>query len=332
MKPQLLPYLLAVLFPAAVCSAISPQDIARTSFPSVAVLVMSDANQQPLALGSGFVVEDGVIVTNNHVIEGAAGGVMKLLGHSERLQIDGILARDEVHDLALVKVSTAGAVPLSLADNPKLLVGDTVYAVGNPQGLEGTFSQGIVSGLRSIESDQLIQITAPISPGSSGGPVLNMDGAVIGVAVATYREGQNLNFAIPVSYLRSIITRQRVLTPFQASAGATKKSFWDAVGNNDQGAVTVSHVESGTPFDIKFSVRNRTSYALVSVTGILIIYDAENQPIDSEDFIGWTPSGGVWIRPYLAKTVTVNLTKDRWVAATTGRIEVRILSVKTQQE
>ena len=68
---------------------------------------------------------------------------------------------------------------------------------GNPQGLEGTFSQGIVSSIRVLGADKILQITAPISPGSSGGPVLNEKGQVIGVSVATFRGGQNLNFAIP---------------------------------------------------------------------------------------------------------------------------------------
>jgi len=92
-------------------------------------------------------------------------------------------------------------------------VGDEVFVVGNPYGLEGTLSQGIMSGLRSVGPDSLLQITAPISPGSSGGQVLNSQGEVIGVAVATLTDGQNLNFAIPVSYLKAFLTEVKSLRP-----------------------------------------------------------------------------------------------------------------------
>ena len=92
-------------------------------------------------------------------------------------------------------------------------VGETVYAVGNPRGLEGTFSQGIISSIRPVGIDKLIQITAPLSPGSSGGPVLNRKGEVIGVSVLTIRDGQNLNFAIPSIHLSALLAKPANLQP-----------------------------------------------------------------------------------------------------------------------
>jgi len=89
-----------------------------------------------------------------------------------------------------------------------MATGDEIYVIGNPEGLEGTFSKGVISGIRSIDGRSYFQITAPISPGSSGGPVLNASGEVIGVAVASWRTGQNLNFAIPVFYVRSLLSRR----------------------------------------------------------------------------------------------------------------------------
>jgi len=86
-------------------------------------------------------------------------------------------------------------------------VGDTVYVAGNPKGLEGTFSQGIVSGIRRVKGNRYLQITAAISEGSSGGPILNESGDVIGIAVATVREGQNLNFAVSGLDLAAIIVK-----------------------------------------------------------------------------------------------------------------------------
>src|SRR5262249_3421737 len=106
-------------------------------------------------------------------------------------------------------------------------IGDEVYVVGNPEGLEGTFSQGIISSLRG---NDYIQITAPISHGSSGGPVLNKNGEVIGVAVGLIEEGQNLNFAIPVSKLTQLLNRKSDnVTRLVPSMPSTARSEWQRV-------------------------------------------------------------------------------------------------------
>ncbi|HKV42658.1 MAG TPA: serine protease [Blastocatellia bacterium] len=118
---------------------------------------------------------------------------------------------DPARDLALVKLKGAKGQPLPFASAGSLAVGDEVYAVGNPKGLEGTFSQGIVSSIRHDKQIDLIQITAPISHGSSGGPVLDDHGRVIGVAVGSLVEGQALNFCIPSSYLEPMIAKQKSL-------------------------------------------------------------------------------------------------------------------------
>ena len=136
-----------------------------------------------------------------HVVEGGAGGYVKLVGKSAKHEIKGILAKSEELDLVLLSVPGLPTNEVALASSG-LEIGDPVFACGNPKGLEGTFSSGIVSSFRDAGSNQLLQITAPISPGSSGGPVVNANGDVIGVAVATYRGGQNLNFAIPVERVK----------------------------------------------------------------------------------------------------------------------------------
>ena len=108
-------------------------------------------------------------------------------------------------DLALIGVSNTKVPSLSLGSSRKLTVGQKLYAIGNPQGLEGTFSEGIVSSIREVGNDYFIQMTTPISPGSSGGPVLDERGLVVGVSVATFQNGQNLNFAVPVTYLNQLV-------------------------------------------------------------------------------------------------------------------------------
>ncbi len=168
---------------------------------------MEDTNGQPLSLGSGFFVGDGQIATNLHVVEGAARGYVKLVGQETKFNIEGYTAIDEKRDLIILKVTAFRTQIISLGNSDLVEVGQTVYAVGNPRGLEGTFSDGIISSIRPVGTDKLIQITAPLSPGSSGGPVLNRRGEVIGVSVLTIRDGQNLNFAIPSNYLKGLLSK-----------------------------------------------------------------------------------------------------------------------------
>ncbi|MGP8184547.1 MAG: S1C family serine protease [Terracidiphilus sp.] len=144
------------------CFGQSARDIARVAFKSVVLLEMNDSNGQPLSLGSGFFISNGIIATNAHVIEGASSGTAKLVGDTHKLQIMGTVAVDRHADLALLKVKSS-APSLVLGPNTSPTVGDNVYVVGNPLGLEGTFSEGIISGVRHDGADSVLQMTAPIS-------------------------------------------------------------------------------------------------------------------------------------------------------------------------
>ncbi len=187
----------------------TPQQIAKKALASTVLVVMEDANRHPLSSGSGFFVERGMIATNLHVVEGVLRGYVKRVGTDRKYPIAGIVAMDSRQDLAIIKVSDIGAPFLPLGKSDKVQVGESVYIAGNPIGfLEGTFSDGIVSGVRKFKvSSERIQITAPISKGSSGGPVLNSKGEVIGIAVSTITAGQNLNFAIPANYLKKLLSK-----------------------------------------------------------------------------------------------------------------------------
>jgi len=196
--------IVAISIQLAAAQSKPARQIAQEAFPSVALLVMQDGRGQPTALGSGFVLRDGLVATNRHVIVGAASGYAKPVGTDAKYEIAGTVAVDDANDLAIVAVTGLKAPALPLADCGSVAVGDDAYAVGNPQGLEGTFSQGIVSAIRRAQGTVRLQITAPISPGSSGGPILDNMGKVIGIAVAYYSGGQNLNLAIPSSYLTSL--------------------------------------------------------------------------------------------------------------------------------
>ena len=157
------------------------------------------------ALGSGFFVGSNIIATNYHVIEGSTEAYCITNNSSQKYKIEGFIAVDKSRDLVLLKVQGLNRPSLKFATPPST-PGQNIYVIGSPKGLPATISNGIISGLRKFNSTELIQITAPISPGSSGGPVMNTQGQLIGVSVSQLTEGQNLNFAIPSKYLQELIT------------------------------------------------------------------------------------------------------------------------------
>ena len=159
-----------------------------------------------LGLGSGFFVSKNIIVTNYHVIEGASEAYCYTNNSSTKYKIEGYLAVDKSVDLILLKVAGLNRKELKFATG-SISPGQKIYVIGSPKGLPASISDGIISGLRDFEGYKLIQITAPISPGSSGGPVLNSNGELVGVSVGQYKDGQNLNFAIPESSLKLLLTR-----------------------------------------------------------------------------------------------------------------------------
>jgi S1-C subfamily serine protease len=165
---------------------------------SVLMLIAYDENHEQLGTGSGFIAfDDSTIVTNFHVIDGACS----IEGVSEQdihYAFHGISAYDEDLDLALLKFDSPSGLPvLPLGDSSSVAVGDKITTIGSPIGLKNTVSEGIISAFREENDHPVIQITAPISPGSSGGALFNQKGEVIGVTFAGMTAGQNLNFCIP---------------------------------------------------------------------------------------------------------------------------------------
>ena len=205
-----------------------PRDIARQTFPSVVLLSMSDASGRAVSIGSGFFVLPDVVVTSLHVIERTTGGYAKRVGDDTHYPIAGVVAVDEAHDLALVKITGASAEPLRLGQAELVAVGDRVFTIGNPRGYEGTFSEGIVSAIRASGIARLLQVTTPIARGSSGGPVVNAQGDVIGITAALVEGEQNLNFALSVSYLRPLLDRLRPVAALDKIGLVTRYAGADA--------------------------------------------------------------------------------------------------------
>jgi serine protease Do len=181
---------------AAAPRTMTPADIAARAMP--AVVTMRTAQ----SLGTGFLVRhDGWIATNLHVVVG--GPKVKVTLHDGReLDVVEVLAASPEHDLALVRVDAHELPTLALGDSDRTRPGDPVVAIGNPLGLEDTVSNGLVSARRRLEDGfEVLQVSAPIAPGSSGGPLFNDRGEVIGIATAVLQGGQNINFGVPVRYL-----------------------------------------------------------------------------------------------------------------------------------
>ena len=289
-------------FPICV-HAQSPQQIAQDTFRSTVLLVMEDANGQPISLGSGFFVGPGRVATNLHVIEGASRGFMKRVNQETKYSIEGIAAIDAKRDLAILSVLAEAPPPLPFGNSDAVQVGDAVYVAGNPRGLEGTFSRGIVSGIRTVGGDRLIQITAPISPGSSGGPVMNDLGHVIGVSAATFRGDQNLNFAIPSNYLKTLMGKTGSVKPL-LSIGSSRPNGSLLAGMGGKGAESVVggsfawNVNSGFKRDLyrnveyTFSLRNRLREPVRNVYCFVIFYDKKNEPIDVDEVLFEDPIPG----------------------------------------
>lgn len=280
-------------------TGLTAQEISEKALPSTVILETVDANGQQLGYGSGFFVQDDLIATNLHVVEGADQASAKVVHQNTRHGIEGYTAIDVETDLVILKVSDTGKVVdkpiLPLGDSANLKQGDTIYAVGNPAGFEGTISNGIISGVRPLNParglfHEHIQITAPISPGSSGGAVINQNGEVIGVSVSGVSSvspitvpqrqdeqyinlAQNLNFAIPASYLKALLD--------QSDKGAGTTPLKDAKLERVKWLGELEWIGTAS---YTFSLLNRYSRNVRNVSCAVIFRDEEGNEIVT-DFV-----------------------------------------------
>ena len=164
-------------------------------------------------IGSGFFITKSLLVTNSHVVKNAVVKKTFKIVLIETQQgikdIGFVFAENKENDLAIIKTIKTNHRPLKLGKYNRVKMGDEIFVLGSPQGLVGTLSKGIVSAKRKWNGFQMLQITAPISQGSSGSPVLSKNLKVIGIAVAILKQGQNINFAVPVTYLKKLIKANR---------------------------------------------------------------------------------------------------------------------------
>ena len=235
--------------------------------PSVVVILTYNKEGSPIGQGSGFFInKDGDIITNRHVLLGAYRAEVKT-PNGKVYPITKIVAEDAEGDLIRASVSLKNASrkrssrisvsPLSVSSSiPQ--VGEQVAVIGSPLGLERTVSEGIVSAVRQIPGfGKIIQITAPISPGSSGSPVVNMKGEVIGVATFQLIKGQNLNFAIPGERIARL-KRGNGKTLKEWQMGKQKEWLSSAIGLYSTGLIFLwaGEYEKALPYFKKAAKKN----------------------------------------------------------------------------
>ncbi|MBI4699210.1 MAG: serine protease [Nitrospirae bacterium] len=207
---------------------------------AVVVVITLDANGKPISQGSGFIVRsDGAVVTNYHVVSNAKD--IKVKAGKKILDVEGLIHAGKENDLVILKAKGERLPVVRIGDIKNANIGEKVYVISSPEGLENTISDGLLSGIREIDEEKkILQITAPVSPGSSGGPVFNKDGEVIGIATFIIKEAQNLNFAMPVNLIKSKFENKKIASLKDSSLEDYKKTaeYWFYLG--------VAYSKSGT--------------------------------------------------------------------------------------
>ncbi|OQA32190.1 MAG: putative serine protease HhoA precursor [Betaproteobacteria bacterium ADurb.Bin341] len=186
--------------------ALTPTEVFSKASPSVWGIKSYDNDGLPLSLGSAVVIAPETLITNCHVLRKAARITLTF----ENISIGGTLEMwDTVRDLCQIRAKNLTSPPVKQGSSSNLQVGQSVYTIGNPKGLELTLGAGLISSLRKNNKSQLelIQTSAPISPGSSGGGLFDDQGRLIGITTLQIKDGQNLNFAIPVEWIKELPVR-----------------------------------------------------------------------------------------------------------------------------
>ncbi len=193
----------AAAFPA---HGLEPTEVFEKVSPSVWLVRTFDGSERPVGQGSAVVIGPGKLVTNCHVL---AKSKVVMVRRRNVMYEAKLEHADAPRDLCLLQVEGFTAPPVRLGSVAAIKVGEKAYAIGNPRGFEVTLSEGLISGLRGEWTDgsDVIQTTAPISPGSSGGGLFDREGRLIGITTFSRRDSQNINFALPVDWIAEVPAR-----------------------------------------------------------------------------------------------------------------------------
>jgi tetratricopeptide (TPR) repeat protein len=219
---------------ASLANASTPEQIFVEASPSVVVVDILDAKGKPIGRGSGTVIGTGLVITNCHLAQSGKSLQVRQSGKTFNATLQ---YADPDRDLCQLTVPDLQAPPVALGIANKLRIGQRVYAIGAPQGLELTLSEGLISSLRPYDGSQYIQTSAAISPGSSGGGLFDDQGQLIGIITFYLAEGQNLNFALPVDWIADLPKRVQTetkakkdgLNQFNRAATLLLKEDWQGL-------------------------------------------------------------------------------------------------------
>ncbi len=206
-----------LIFTLTATAASTPEQIFVQASPSVVVIDIFDAKGKSIGQGSGVVIGAGRVITNCHVAQKGKNLQVRQSGKTFQATLQ---FADPDRDLCQLSAPDLQATPITLGTAKKLRVGQRVYAIGAPQGLELTLSEGLISSLRPYEGSQYIQTSAAISPGSSGGGLFDDQGRLIGITTFYLAEGQNLNFALPVDWISELPKRAQAAPVVEKKAQA----------------------------------------------------------------------------------------------------------------
>ena len=227
---------------------LTPEQIYARCAPAVFYVEIYDEYGWCIKTGSGFfLTEDGLAVTNYHVISGADSASITVSDTGEMYPVAGVYDYSAEEDWAVLQIDGSGFQTLEIGDPGYDVGGATVYAIGSPLGLQNTISAGIISNPARVDGGMTyIQMSAAISPGSSGGALLNKYGQVIGITSATYTSGQNLNLSIPLTYLEDMDISSYV--PLHAAQNSPSGTLTLSttrlnLGLGETGSVTVTAIE-----------------------------------------------------------------------------------------
>lgn len=249
---------------------LSPASVFARSYQSTFVVIAGKKQ------GTGFAIStNGLVVTNLHVIAGESDIVVRFVDNHEGRALH-VEAFDEKQDLALVRIDrNLHALPLGERDH--IAIGESIVTIGNPLGLQATISEGIVSGVRRTDQGmEFVQTTAPISPGSSGGPIFNQHGEVIGVSTFILRGGSNLGFGVPAKYVQELLGRRRFVSlpefaraTAESGEGAASCSSEDTAGLKARAATAL---EAGAELEKSgrwLAARQLYEGAIVDIVSVL---------------------------------------------------------------
>lgn len=291
---------------------LSAEEVYKQSSEKV-VMILCYQDGVPYSQGSGFFVSPTTLVTNYHVVEGSDKIRIKFEGNDSVFQDVYLVKASPKYDIAILQTKKAYSF-FNVDNGTNLSIGSHIYVIGNPRGLESTISDGILSGKRSNSGIEYLQITAPISPGNSGGPILDERGNVIGIATFTFKDGQNLNFGMPIKYLNKCVSLESI-------SQSTKQN----ISRTDSTAISMVTYskEYGDDFQ-QMSFKNNTNHTITSIEGVLIYrqnvvdykWSSNNSGYEyfhsaiGDIFNYQIISTKVEIAPHLTKLVTLNVDPD----------------------